>query len=62
MPLVGLPIAFLGACIADLKGSEGTRPFTRTGFWALVALELGISVSGLASFGGDVVATVMGFL
>lgn len=60
MSLVGLPTALIGAAIADLKGSEVTRPFTRTAFWLVALGELGLSITGLASFLYDVADVLAG--
>lgn len=47
MTLVGLPTAFLGAAIADLRGSDKTRRFTRPAFAAVVAVEIGGPIGGV---------------
>lgn len=41
MALVGIPTAFLGAAIADLRGTDETRGFTRPAFAAVVLIEIG---------------------
>jgi hypothetical protein len=41
MALVGIPTAFLGAVIADLRGTDKTRGFTRPAFAVVVAVEIG---------------------
>ena len=40
MALLGLFDAFVGTLLADLRGNERTRPFTRAAF-VFVALEYG---------------------
>lgn len=58
MALIGLATAFLGAVVADLKGNAETRWFSRRGFALLVAIEMGVTASGLASAGGDLLGVL----
>lgn len=60
MPLFGTVTAFLAAVFADLKGNGKTRPFTRGGFGSIVLLDAGVTLSGVASFAGDVVGAIAG--
>jgi len=59
---MGLTLAFLGAAGADLAGDATTRSFTRPAFVGVAALEAGASISGLASWTGDVLALAGGYL
>lgn len=62
MGLIDLGVAFVAAVIADLRGDETTRPFTRKGFLALVLLEAGLSLAGLESTLSAVIGLLGGFL
>jgi hypothetical protein len=62
MALLGLTTAFLGAVFADLQGNRYTRPFTRLGYGALVAVEMGVSVTGMVSGFGDIVGFIQGVM
>lgn len=55
-------LAFVAAALADLRGDETTRPFTRRGFLALVLIEAGLTLSGMESTLSDVVALIGGLL
>jgi len=56
MPLFGLVSALIACVIADLRGNDTTRPFTRRAFAAVVAVEMGLNLtfatSVFASIGG----------
>lgn len=60
MPLFGTASAFLGLGFFELQGNEKTRPVTRTGFFSIVLLEAGVSVSGFASTLYDLAGLVGG--
>lgn len=59
MPLVGLATAFVAAVLAELGGNDTTRGFTRSAFWVLALVEMGLTLSGLHSFAADAVGVVL---
>jgi hypothetical protein len=62
MPLLGvlgaLALAGLVASVADLAGNSATRGFTRFVFGVVALRAFGVTLSGLASWGGDVWALI----
>jgi hypothetical protein len=59
MALVGIPTAFLGAVLADLRGTDETRRFTRPAFAVVVAIEIGGPIGSVLI---DVAAYLAGVL
>lgn len=59
MALIGLPVLGLGAIVADLRGNDTTRWFTRRVFGIVALIEMGLTTSGIASFAGDLLAGVL---
>jgi len=57
---MGITLAFLGAAAADVAGDPNTRSFTRPAFLGVLALEAGVSITGLASWAGDVLSLAEG--
>jgi hypothetical protein len=53
-PLSALLLAFVTASACEILGNQRTRGFTRFGFGVVAARAMGVTVRGLASFGGDV--------
>ncbi|WP_318569435.1 hypothetical protein [Salinigranum marinum] len=62
MSIVEIGLAFVAAAVADLRGNETTRPFTRRGFFLLLLIEMGLSLSGLESTLSAVVSLLGGVL
>lgn len=46
------------ATMADLAGNDATRSFTRVVFWVVALRAFGVTLTGLASFGGDLWALI----
>lgn len=61
MALIGLPTAFIGAVVADMRGDDRTRSLARTGFGAIILYEIGF-LTGVVTFGGDVMGVLAGFI
>jgi hypothetical protein len=59
MALVGTGGAFIAAVFAELGGNNTTRPFTRAAFASVVLLDAGLSLSGLSTWGSQVVGVVL---
>jgi len=59
--LVGLPTVAVVCILADLAGNSATRPFSRGVFATMVLLELQVAatVGGVASWGVDVLSTLL---
>jgi hypothetical protein len=62
MGIVDIGLAFVAAAIADLRGNETTRPFTRKAFFVVLLLEAGLTLAGLESTLSAVVAAAGGLL
>jgi hypothetical protein len=62
MGIVDIGLAFVAAAVADLRGNEATRPFTRRAFLALVLIEAGLTLSGLESTLSATLAVLGGLL
>lgn len=62
MGIVDIGLAFVAAAIADLRGNETTRPFTRRAFLFVLLLEAGLTLAGLESTLSAVVAAAGGLL
>lgn len=50
------------ASLADLAGNSATRGFTRAAFGVVALRTFGVTVTGLASWTGDVVALLAAVL
>lgn len=61
MTVVGLPTVAIVCVLADLAGNSVTRRFSRGVFAVLVLLELQVAatVGGVASWGVDVVVSLL---
>lgn len=57
---MGIVLGFIAAAAADVAGDTNTRSFTRPAFGITALLEAGVSVSGLASWAGDVISLAGG--
>jgi len=53
-PLGALLVGFIVAAACEILGNQRTRGFTRFAFGVVALRAFGVSVPGLASFGGDV--------
>jgi hypothetical protein len=62
MGIVEIGLAFVAAAVADLRGNETTRPFTRRAFFILLLIEMGLSLSGLESTLSTVISVLGGVL
>ena len=62
MGIVDIGLAFVAAAIADLRGDETTRPFTRKAFWLILLVEAGLTLAGLESTLSSVVALFGGLV
>jgi hypothetical protein len=58
MPLIGLVTGLIATLIADLRGNDETRPFTRRAFLVVVAVEAGIDIAAI----GGVMQAIGGIL